>query len=94
MDPQESITSFIIIIATFVTIADFSRHFCRRFTRTRGFVAPIVANCLILGRQEAGSRNTPGLAVMDALGWCWSLALLGAVEILGNGSLFGLPLRP
>ena len=62
------------------------------------FVALIVANCLILGRQEAfASRNTPGLAVMDALGmsagFAFALLALGAVrEILGNGSLFGVSL--
>ncbi|HJM08277.1 MAG: electron transport complex subunit E [SAR324 cluster bacterium] len=99
--PKEvRITSFIIIIATFVTIADFTlQAFLPAIHKELGaFVALIVVNCLILGRQEAfASRNTLGLAVMDALGmsagFAFALLSLGAVrEILGNGSLFGFSL--
>ena len=94
------IYSFIIIIATFVTIADFTlQAFLPAIHKELGaFVALIVVNCLILGRQEAfASRNTLGLAVMDALGmsagFAFALLSLGAVrEILGNGSLFGFSL--
>ena len=66
------------------------------------FIALIVVNCLILGRQEAfASRNSPsGGGLADALGmslgFSFALLLLGAIrEILGSGSLFGrLALRP
>jgi electron transport complex protein RnfE len=57
-----------------------------------------VANCLILGRQEAfASRNSVRLAVMDALGmaggFLFALFALGSVrEILGEGKLFGIDL--
>ncbi len=99
--PKEvRITSFIIIIATFVTIADFTlQAFLPKIHKELGaFVALIVVNCLILGRQEAfASKNTLKLSVMDALGmsvgFAFALLSLGAVrEILGNGSLFGMSL--
>jgi electron transport complex protein RnfE len=88
---QVRISCFIIIIATFVTVADY----------TLLALVPtvlIVANCMILGRQEAfASRYPTRLAVMDAMGMAsgFLLALfsLGAVrEILGDGALFGFKL--
>jgi electron transport complex protein RnfE len=62
------------------------------------FIPLIVANCLILGRQEAfASRYPTRLAVMDAIGmavgFLLALLSLGAVrEILGDGALFGFKL--
>ena len=62
------------------------------------FIPLIVANCMILGRQEAfASRYPTRLAVMDAMGMAsgFLLALfsLGAIrEILGDGALFGVNL--
>jgi electron transport complex protein RnfE len=62
------------------------------------FIALIVVNCLILGRQEAfASRNTPALAVADALGmalgFTFALLIVGSIrEVLGSGSLFGFSL--
>lgn len=94
------ITTWILVIATFVTIADLSlQAFLPDVHRELGaFVALIVVNCLILGRQEAfASRNGPGLAALDALGmgigFTLSLTLLGgAREVLGRGALFGVDL--
>ncbi len=94
------LSCYIIIIATFVTIADFTlQAFVPLVHKELGaFVPLIVANCMILGRQEAfASRNTPKLAVFDALGMAlgFMLALLslGCIrEILGSGSLFGFSL--
>jgi electron transport complex protein RnfE len=62
------------------------------------FIPLIVANCMILGRQEAfASKNTVRLAVVDALGmasgFLFALVALGSVrEILGEGRLFGVDL--
>ncbi|MFQ5335495.1 MAG: Rnf-Nqr domain containing protein, partial [Flavobacteriales bacterium] len=59
------------------------------------FIALIVVNCLILGRQEAfASKFNIKLAFLDALGmglgFCFALLCIGIVrEILGSGSLFG-----
>jgi electron transport complex protein RnfE len=97
---QVRITSFIIVIATFVTVADFSlQAFAPVVHKELGaFVALIVVNCLILGRQEAfASRHRVGPALADAAGMSFGFALallmLGAIrEVLGSGTLFGLSL--
>ena len=97
---QVRISCFIIIIATFVTIVDYSLlALVPKVHKELGaFIPLIVANCLILGRQEAfASRYPTKLAVMDALGMAGgffiALFSLGAIrEILGNGSLFGVSL--
>jgi len=97
---QVRITTFIIIIATFVTVADLSlQAFTPLLHKELGaFIALIVVNCLILGRQEAfASRNRLPYAVGDAAGMAggFTIALImvgGIREILGSGSFFGVPL--
>ena len=97
---QVRISTFIIIIATFVTIADFTlQALTPEIHKELGaFIALIVVNCLILGRQEAfASRNGVVNSVADALGmsigFTGALFALGAIrEILGNGSLFNISL--
>jgi Na+-translocating ferredoxin:NAD+ oxidoreductase subunit E len=62
------------------------------------FIPLIVVNCLVMGRAEAwASKNTPGSALIDGigmgLGFAYALTLLGGVrEILGSGTIFGIPL--
>ena len=97
---QVRITTYIIIIATFVTMADYIlKAAVPDIHKELGaFIQLIVVNCLILGRQEAfASKNTPLKAVCDAVGmavgFTFALLCLGATrEILGNGSLFGFSL--
>jgi electron transport complex protein RnfE len=97
---QVRITTFIIIIATFVTAADFTLLALTPTVHKElgAFIALIVVNCLILGRQEAfASRNTVPLALADAVGMSigFGVALLavGSIrEVLGSGSLFGVSL--
>jgi len=97
---QVRISSFIIIIATFVTVVDYTLlALVPKVHKELGaFIPLIVANCMILGRQEAfASRNTVKLAVMDAMGMATGFVIalftLGAVrEILGDGALFGVNL--
>lgn len=99
---QVRIATYILIIATFVTIVDYAiEAISLDLHRALGaFISLIVANCLILGRAEAfASKHKPGAAVLDALGMGagFTLALLclgGVREILGAGSLFGLVLFP
>ncbi len=94
------ISTFIVIIATFVTVADFSLEALAPAVHKElgAFISLIVVNCLILGRQEAfASRNTVRMAIADALGmatgFLFALFCLGASrEVLGSGSLFGVPL--
>lgn len=97
---QVRISSYIIIIATFVTVTDYTlQALVPTIHKELGaFIPLIVANCLILGRQEAfASRQPVGLALMDALGmatgFLFALVALGSVrEILGEGALFGVDL--
>lgn len=97
---QVRISTYIIIIATFVTVTDFTLEaLVPTIHKELGaFIPLIVANCMILGRQEAfASRNTIRLAVIDALGmasgFLLALFALGSVrEILGEGALFGVSL--
>jgi electron transport complex protein RnfE len=97
---QVRISTYIVIIATFVTVIDYAlKAAAPEVHRELGaFIALIVVNCLILGRQEAfASRNTVKLAVLDALGmsagFAFALLCLGSVrELLGSGSLFGVSL--
>jgi len=92
------IPCYIIIIATFVTIADlFLAAFFPDIQKVLGLFIPlIVVNCVILGRAEAfASKNTVGLAAMDALGmglgFTWALTLLGIIrEVLGMGTVFSI----
>lgn len=101
--PKEvRIASYILIIATFVTITDYTiQAISVDLHKSLGaFISLIVVNCLILSRAEAfASKNTVGKSIMDALGMGigFTLALfsLGAIrEILGNGSFFGFTLFP
>ncbi len=97
---QVRITSFIIIIATFVTIVDFllAALVPDIHKELGAFIALIVVNCLILGRQEAfASKNPVGLSILDAagmsIGFTFALLCIGVIrEILGSGSLFGIDL--
>jgi len=96
---QVRIAVYTIIIATFVTLADIflKANFPRISQELGPYVPLIVVNCIILGRAEAfASKNTPAKALSDALsmsaGFLWGLILLGSIrEVLGNGSVFGLP---
>lgn len=97
---QVRITTYIVIIATFVTLVDMLLAAMTPDIHKElgAFIALIVVNCVILGRQEAfASKNKPGLAMIDALGmglgFSMALLMIGVIrEILGSGSLFNIPL--
>ena len=97
---QVRIASYIVIIATFVTVADkFLAAWYPLISKSLGpYIPLIVVNCLILGRQEAfSSKNNPLRSLIDALGmglgFLIVLVLLGAIrELLGSGSIFGITL--
>jgi electron transport complex protein RnfE len=94
------ISAYILIIATFVTVADLSlQALVPDIHKALGaFIALIVVNCMILGRQEAFASKRPvGRALLDALGtgagFSIALFMLGAVrEVLGSGSFLGIAL--
>jgi electron transport complex protein RnfE len=92
------IPSFIVIIASFVTIVELTMQaFVPSLFEALGLFIPlIVVNCIVLGRAEAfASKNTLLSSAIDGLGmglgFTFALTLLGSVrEILGSGSIFGL----
>ncbi|UCC48376.1 MAG: electron transport complex subunit E [Gemmatimonadota bacterium] len=99
--PQEvRISTYILIIATFVTIADMTLEaMVPEIHKALGaFIALIVVNCMILGRQEAfASKNTVGRSLLDAvgtgIGFIIALLLMGAIrEVLGYGTFVGIPI--
>ncbi|MCK4805417.1 MAG: electron transport complex subunit E [Spirochaetes bacterium] len=94
---QVRIATYVVIIATFVTVADqFLAAFFPPISKSLGpYVPLIVVNCIILGRQEAfSSKNTVGRSLIDALGmssgFVLAMLLLSAIrEILGMGTFLG-----
>ncbi len=95
---QVRIAGYIVIIATFVTVADkFLAAYLPAISNALGpYVPLIVVNCLILGRQEAfSSKNGVGRSIIDALGmglgFIFVLVALGSIrEILGSATLFNI----
>ena len=95
---QVRIAGYIVIIATFVTVADrFLAAYLPAISASLGpYIPLIVVNCLILGRQEAfSSRDGIGRSLVDSLGmgigFIGVLVVLGIIrEILGSGSIFGV----
>ncbi len=91
------IPSFIVIIASFVTITDLVMEaFTPGLYDALGLFIPlIVCNCLVLGRAEAfASKNTLASSIIDGLGmgvgFTFALALLGAVrELFGSYAILG-----
>ncbi len=94
---QVRITTYIVIIATFVTLVDYIIQAISLdlYNKLGAFIQLIVVNCLILGRAEAfASKNGFGKSVISAtgmgLGFTLALVMLGAVrELLGAGQLLG-----
>lgn len=90
------IPSYIVVIATFVTIVDLvMQAYTQSLYEKLGIFIPlIVVNCIVLGRAEAfANKNTVLDSALDGLGmgigFTFALTLLGSVrEILGAGSWF------
>jgi Na+-translocating ferredoxin:NAD+ oxidoreductase subunit E len=103
------IPSYIVIIATFVTVASMilQAYFPKVFESLGVYVPLIVVNCIILGRAEAYARkNTVRRSILDGfgmgLGFTIALCIIGGVrEILGTGAItflqntiFAFPIEP
>lgn len=96
---QVRIASFIMIIATFVTVAEYLiQAVSIEIHKSLGaFISLIVVNCMILGRAESfASKHAPGLSMLDALGtglgFTIALFCMGAVrEVIGAGTFAGIP---
>ena len=93
---------FVVVIASFVTILQMClKAYLPEINKSLGLFIPlIVVNCIILGRAEAfACKNGPLASLFDGvgigLGFTLGLTLLDTVrELLGAGSVFGLPLLP
>ncbi len=96
------IPSFIVIIASFVTIVQLTMeaYMPDLFDSLGLFIPLIVVNCLVMGRAEAFASKKDTLSSMiDALGmglgFALALTMLGGLrEILGAYSIFGIQLIP
>ena len=94
---QVRIATYIVVIASFVTIADqFLKAYFYSISEALGpYVPLIVVNCIILGRQEAfSSKNSVGRSLIDALGmssgFVLALFVLSTIrELLGAGTILG-----
>ena len=90
------IPSFIVIIASFVTIVQLTMQaYVPSLYKSLGIFIPlIVVNCIVLGRAEAfASKNNVVSSAIDGLGiglgFTFALLLLGSIrEILGSGKIF------
>ncbi len=90
------IPSYIVVIATFVTIVQFcmEAYAPSLFNALGLFIPLIVVNCIVLGRAEAfASKNGVLRSILDGagmgLGFTMALTMLGSLrEFLGTGKIF------
>ena len=96
------IPCFIVVIATFVTIAELTmKAYSPALNRALGIYVPlIVVNCIVLGRAEAYAQKAKVInSLFDGLGmgvgFTLALILISAIrEFLGTGKLMGYtPIR-
>ncbi|MGI6595105.1 MAG: electron transport complex subunit E [Elusimicrobia bacterium] len=89
---------FIVVIATFVTIVDYSlAAYLPQLHKNLGVYLPLmVVNCILLGRAEAfASKNNIFNSALDGLGMGLGFTLAIIViavlrELPGQGTLFGI----
>ncbi len=99
---QIRISTYILIIATFLAVADMLLEaIVPDVHKAMGpYIALIVTNCIVLGRQEAfASRNNIGRSILDAMGqgggFTIALLMMGIPrEVLGNGTFLGFHVMP
>ncbi len=99
---QIRIPVFVVVIATFTTVADLSLKAIQPDIHAKlgVFVPLIVVNCIILARAEAfASKNNVLDSAVDgmgmAIGFTLALILLATIrEVLGNGTWWGIRVLP
>ncbi|MFA5287112.1 MAG: electron transport complex subunit RsxE [Candidatus Omnitrophota bacterium] len=92
--------SFIVIIATFVTICELMmKAYLPRLSVSLGIFIPlIVVNCIIMARAEAFASRNPVLpSIFDGLGmgfgFTLGISIIAVIrELLGSGSIAGFGL--
>ena len=96
------IPSFVVVIATFVTIVDLlMKAYVPALSQSLGVYIPlIVVNCIIFARAESFAfKNGPLASLADGFGmgfgFTCSITLLSAVrELIGSGTLLGMQVMP
>ncbi len=96
------IPSFIVVIATFVTIVEMVMNaYLPALADSLGIFIPlIVVNCIVLGRAEAfAAKNNLVSSLFDGvgigLGFTLALTVLGLTrEFLGSGKVFSISIFP
>lgn len=99
---QYRIITFMIIISTLVIFVDQSlKAFFPEISKQLGpYVALIITNCIIMGRQEAFSvKSPPVYSFVDALGnsfsYTYSLFFIASIrEVLAFGTFFNFRVMP
>ncbi len=96
------IPSYIVIIASFVTMIDLMMQaFLPDLRASLGTYIPLITvNCIIFARAESfAAKNPPVLSVADGLGmglgFTCSITILSCIrELFGSGTIFGLQMMP
>lgn len=96
------IPSYIVVIATFVTIIDMvlNAYVPALYESLGIFIPLIVVNCIIFARAESfANKNTVIESIADGLaqglGYTWVVVVLAAIrEVMGAGTLMGIQLIP
>ena len=96
------IPSFIVVIASFVTIIDLCiKAFLPDLSASLGMYIPlIVVNCIIFARAESFAfKNPPVLSIADGLGmglgFTFASTLLSVIRaVIGAGTFFGMNVMP
>lgn len=99
---QYRIITYMIIISTLVIFVDlYLKAYFPEVSKQLGpYVALIITNCVIMGRQEAFAvKNPVGYSVLDALGYglsyAYSLLIIAAIrEILAFGTILNIRVMP
>lgn len=96
------IPSFVVVIATFVTIVDLMlKAYLPSLSQSLGVYIPlIVVNCIIFARAESFAfKNSAIRSLTDGLGmglgFTLGITLLSAVrEVIGSGTFLGIQVMP
>jgi Na+-transporting NADH:ubiquinone oxidoreductase subunit D len=100
--PQFRIITYMLVISTLVIFVDqfLKANFPQISKQLGPYVALIITNCIIMGRQEAFAvKNPVTYSILDALGnglsYSYSLLVIAIVrEILAFGTLLNVQILP
>lgn len=99
---QYRIITYMIIVSTLVIFVDQClKAFFPVISKQLGpYVALIITNCIIMGRQEAFSiKHSPAYSILDSIGngfsYTYSLLIIASVrEVLAFGTFFNIQVMP